>query len=262
MLLEELYTELLKKLDEREMFSIYARIGNLMERYKDTRDNALVEEFKNRFKHILIMKGLWEFEEKKDQLIMDFPSETIKDSYSRLNHFHDCMKRYQGKNRLRMKVEDIEHIENYFRQNYSPDTITRTDVDRVCKMLGKKSVKDNENSLLRRLNLKALDDISHLETDLLDDFKVFSKEYDILARNDLSRKKFLYSQFVLFHILRKRGHDYCPENFMMIRMDDRKRAHNEICRLIFKRPGREFKDEQVIHNITNGNIIAHNNHFL
>ena len=77
----------------------------------------------------------------------------------------------------------------------------------------------------------------------MDDFKVFSKEYDILARNDLSRKKFICSQFVLFHILRKRGHDCNPKNFMMMRMDNRKRAHNEICRLIFGRLGWEFKDE-------------------
>ena len=243
MLLEELYTKLLKKLDERERFSIYARLGNLIERSRETRDHALMEEFKNHFKHILIMKGLWEYEEKKYPLITDLPSEKIKNSYSRLNHFYDCMKRYQGKNRLRMKEEDIKHIEDYFRQNYSLETITRSDVEKVYKMLGKKSAKGNENALLRRLNPKALDDISHLETDLLDDFKVFSKEYDILVRNDLSRKKFICSQFVLFHILRKRGHDCRPKNFMMIRTNDRKRAHNEICRLIFERLGWEFKDK-------------------
>ena len=243
MVLEELYTELLKKLDERERFSIYARLGNLMERYRETRDHTLMEEFKNCFKRILIMKELWEYEEKEDHLITDFPSKTIKNSYSRLNHFYDCMKRYQGKNRLRMKKEDIKHIEDYFRQNYSLETITRLDVEEVCKMLGKNSAKGNENALLRQLNPKALDDISHLETDLLDDFEVFSKEYDILTRNDLSRKKFLYSQFVLFHVLRKRGHDYRPKNFTMIRTDDRKKAHSEICRLILERLGWEFKDE-------------------
>ena len=70
-------------------------------------------------------------------------------------------------------------------------------------MLGKKSAKGNENVLLRRLNPNALDDISQLD-DIIDDFKVFSNEYDILARNDLSRKKFICSQFVLFHILRQR----------------------------------------------------------
>ena len=110
-------------------------------------------------------------------------------------------------------------------------------------MLGKKSAKGNENALLRRLNPNALDDISHLENDIIDDFKVFSKEYDILVKNDLSRKKFMCSQFVLFHILRKRGHDCDSENFTIIRTEDRKRTHNEICRLIFERLGWKFEEE-------------------
>ena len=152
------------------------------------------------------------------------------------------MKSYQGKNKLRMKEEDIKHIRDYFGENYSLDTITRTEVESICKMLGKKSAKSNENALSRLLNPKVLDDISHLENDLLDDFNIFSKEYDLLARNDLTRKKFLYSQFVLFHILRRTGHDCHPENFTMIRTDDRKKAHNEICKLIFERLGWEFKD--------------------
>ena len=66
MLLEELYTELLKKLEERERFSIYARMGTLMERYRETRDETLIEKFKKRFKHILIVKGLWEDDKEED----------------------------------------------------------------------------------------------------------------------------------------------------------------------------------------------------
>ena len=36
-----------------------------MERYRETRDETLIEEFKQRFKHILIVKGLWEDDKKK-----------------------------------------------------------------------------------------------------------------------------------------------------------------------------------------------------
>ena len=42
-----------------------------------------------------------------------------------------------------MKEEDIEYIENYLRKNYYPESITRPDIERVCKMLGKKSAKGN-----------------------------------------------------------------------------------------------------------------------
>ena len=178
MLVEELYTELLKKLEERERFSIYVRMGTLMERYRETRDETLIEEFKKRFKHILIVKGLWEDDKEEgndDHSMTDSSSETInnsyknsynnsykngyKNSYSRLNHFKDCIRSYQGKNKFRMKEEDIKHIEDYFRENYSLDMITRPEIERVCKMLGKKFAKGNENALFRWLNPKVLDDI-------------------------------------------------------------------------------------------------------
>ena len=255
--LEELYIKLMKKMCERENCSIYARLGTLMERYKETRDQTLIEEFKKGLKKDLIIKGLWEEDYITSQdydielthsveylpngKIVKYTDKATKSGYSRLNHFHDCIKEYQGTNKLKMKEEDIEQIEDYFK-DHSPESITRREIEKVCKMLGRKSAKGNENALLRWLNPKVLDDISHLENDLLDDFNVFSKEYDLLARNDLTRKKFLYSQFVLFHMLRRRGHDCHPENFTMIRTDDRKKAHNEICRLIFKRLGWEFEE--------------------
>ena len=190
--LEELYTELLKKLDERERFSIYARLGTLMERYRETRDQTLLEEFKRRFKKDLIIKGLWEDEEdcKPSQdygnelshsvkylpngTISKYTDKATKNSYSSLKHFCDCIKEYQGTNKLKMKEEDIEQIEDYFK-DYSPESITRRDIEKVCKMLGKKSAKGNENTLLRRINPDALDDIAHLEDDIIDDFKAFSK---------------------------------------------------------------------------------------
>ena len=182
------------------------RLGTLMERYKEIRDQTLIEEFKKRFKKDLIIKGLWEEDYIASQdydnelshsveylpngKIVKYTDKATKSGYSRSKHFRDCMKEYQGINKLRMKEEDIKHIEDYFNKSYSPESITRREIEKVCKMLGKKSAKGNENALLRQLNPKVLDDISHLENDLLDDFNVFSKEYDLLARNDITRKKF------------------------------------------------------------------------
>ena len=181
--------------------------------WEDEEDCMPSHEYENELSHSV--------EYLSNGTIGKYTDKATKGSYSRLKHFCDCIKEYQGTNKLKMKEEDIKHMEDYFK-SYSPESITRREIEKVCKMLGKKSAKGNENALLRLLNPKVLDDISHLENDLLDDFNVFSKEYDLLARNDLKRKKFLYSQFVLFHILRRRGHDCRPENFTMIRTDDRK----------------------------------------
>ena len=41
---------------ERERFSYYARIGTLMEKYRETRDEALIKEFKYLFEKELKVK--------------------------------------------------------------------------------------------------------------------------------------------------------------------------------------------------------------
>ena len=253
MLPVELYVELLRRSCERERFSIYARLGTFMEKYRETRDESLMKEFVLLFKKELIIKGLWEYDDKHgiDDCFSVSPfrvpincknKNVIKDSYSRLEHFEDCIKVYQGKNKLKMSDEDIKQIEDYFEENYRENgIITRCEFEKVCKVLGKKSIKGNENALLMRINLSALDDISYLEDELIDDFKAFSKEYDVLAKGGLVRKRFLHSQFVLFHLLRRRGHACNPENFTMLKTESGKKTHNDICKLVFERLGWEFK---------------------
>ena len=109
-------------------------------------------------------------------------------------------------------------------------------MEKVCKVL-KKSIRGNENALLMRINPSALDDISHLEEDLISDLKAFSKEYDVLVRDGLVGKKFIYSQSVLLHLLRRRSHDYRMENLTMVKNKNTMKKHNDICRLIFERLG-------------------------
>ena len=43
MLLVDLYVELLRRSCERERFSIYARLGTFMEKYRETRDESLMK---------------------------------------------------------------------------------------------------------------------------------------------------------------------------------------------------------------------------
>ena len=64
MLLIELYIELLRRSCERERFSIYARLGTFMEKYRETRDESLMNEFILMFKKELIIKGVLEYDDK------------------------------------------------------------------------------------------------------------------------------------------------------------------------------------------------------
>ena len=82
-----------------------------------------------------------------------------------------------------MSDEDIKQIEDYFEENYRKnEVITRCELEKVCKVLGKKSIKGNENALLKRINPSALDDISDLEDEIIDDFKTFTKEFFFCER--------------------------------------------------------------------------------
>ena len=211
-----------------------------------------MNEFILMFKKELIINGVLEYDDKHgiDDCFSASPfrvtincknKNVIKDSYSRIEHFEDCIKVYQGKNKLKMNDEDIEQIEDYFEENYGENgIITRRQLEKVCKVLGKKSIKGNENALLMRINPSALDDISHLEEELIDDFKAFSREYDALARDGLVGKKFIYSKSVLAHLLRRRDHDYRMENLTMVKNKNTIEAHNDVCRLIFERLGWEI----------------------
>ena len=240
MLLADLYIQLMRRSCERERFSYYARMEDLMERYREMRDESLIEEFKLLFDKELKVKGLWDYDDYRECDEPTIDCSVQRETYSRLEHFEECIKAYQGRSRLRMNDKDVKEIEDYLEENYDDsELITRSDMIAVCKVLGK-NINGNENALLMRLNPRSLDDIEHLEEHLMNDFKAFSREYDSLVRDGLVGKKFVYLQSVLFHLLRRRGHRYRLENFTMVKNKDIMKKHNDICRLIFDRLGWDY----------------------
>ena len=156
-------------------------MGTLIEKYRETRDESLMKEFKSLFDKELKVKGLWDSYEECDEsfiksMIDGKDNNVKKETYLRLEHFEECIKAYQGKNELKMSYKDVEEIEDYFKENYDEnELITRGDLEKVCKALGKKPKRSNVNALLMRISPRSLDDISHLEEDLISDFEAFSK---------------------------------------------------------------------------------------
>ena len=66
MLLVELCIEFLRRSCERQRFSYYARMETLMEKYRETRDESLIEDFKSLFEKELKVKGLWDYDDDDD----------------------------------------------------------------------------------------------------------------------------------------------------------------------------------------------------
>ena len=236
MLLVELYIELMTRSCERERFSYYARMGTLMERYRETRDESLIKQFRSIFEKELKARGLWECDDSDDETLTR--PKIGNQTYSRFDHFEDCIRTYQGRNQLNVSVRDIKEIKDYFNENYDEDhIITRRDLERTCSVLDK-DVKTNEiNALLLSIDPRSVDDISHLEEDLMNDFRSFSREYDSLVREGMVSRKFMYMQSVLYHLLKRRGHSFRIENFMLIKNKQTLKKHGDICRLLFERLG-------------------------
>ena len=108
----------------------------------------MINEFRSLFRQQLIVKGLWEPD---DYIECDACGDSLSDSlpntssvrsrgvrqretYSRIEHFEDCIKVYQGKNRLSISDKRVKKLEDYLEENYDNVTdITRDDLVQVCK---------------------------------------------------------------------------------------------------------------------------------
>ena len=136
MLLVELYVELMRRSCERERFSYYARMGTLTEKYRESRGEFLMEKFKSIFEKELKINGLWSTQwSSRYTVVFDDDkhlarTNIINQTYSRINHFEDCIKIYQGRNQLNVSTRDIEEIKDYFKENYDEEhIITKSDLE-------------------------------------------------------------------------------------------------------------------------------------
>ena len=83
---------------------------------------------------------------------------------------------------------------------------------------------------------KKVDDISHLEAQLMEDFDKISNLYDKKFKftGKVDRKSFINTQYVLFQLLRRHKYPCKKEDFNMLKTLDRKSFHDEIVRELFE----------------------------
>jgi len=75
-----------------------------------------------------------------------------------------------------------------------------------------------------------IDDISYIEDDLINDFKLFMNAYYKLK---IKRKNFLNMQYILYQLLKRRGHPCDMQNFTLPKTEGCKLFHDEICQKVF-----------------------------
>lgn len=234
----DIYIKLIENLNEKDILIYFCRLEDIMERYRKNGENKeIIDEFNEKSKPFLISENLWKIEEydsENEELSIDsYISENFKTNYSRFNHFIESMKKYQGKNKINLNKNKIKELTDLIFL-FFPDKneITRSDIISIFKTYSI-NIKGFENALYYHITKKYIDDLSEIETKILEVFKKFSKEYDELKKNEKNRKKFLYSQYVLYHLLKKNNHIFELKNFTMIKTEERKNKHDKICKKIF-----------------------------
>ena len=150
-------------------------------------------------------------------------------AYSCTNYFIKAIQRYQGKQNC--TIPDVVY------ENLKDVEPTRENILRALKEFKLTRHYKNAHRIYHDLTGKFIDDIEHLERQLLSDYNDFIRVYHTLG---IDRKNFLNVQYVLYHLLRRHGHPCDARNFSLPRTDACKAFHNEIFTRVFHELGWEF----------------------
>jgi hypothetical protein len=164
--------------------------------------------------------------------------------YDRKIHFRDCIYQYQGKQNSTIQPQVYKELEKEFEMhhllfgdNQTPraerfKNITKNHILMFLKELGYSNHYENVHLIHYNITGVKPNDISHLEDKLLDDFDVLTDLYDKTFKN-INRKNFINTQYVLYQLLTRHKYPCNKEEFVILKTNDRKFFHDEVCRVLF-----------------------------
>jgi len=177
-----------------------------------------------------------------------------KYTYERRIHFRDCINQYQGKQNSTINEKVYQDLERELTNHelVNPDTtlnkeeryqkVTKEHILLFLKETGHTKHYEDVFLIFNKITGKRLDDITHLEQQLIDDFDILSALYDKKYKVDkkITRKSFINSQYVLFQLLKRHKHPCKIEDFNVLKTLDRKSFHDDICKDLFEELGWNF----------------------
>lgn len=170
---------------------------------------------------------------------------TKKYKYSRIIHFKDTIKQFQGKQNKYIDKKVFADLENEFKEHklFNPNGKT---IHEMYKNINKDHIRmflletkhnkhyEDINYLFHYYTGKPLLDISHLEEDLINDFNQILQAYDKLE--ETNKINFLNGQYILYQLLRRRKFECCEDDFTMLKTIDKKIEHDDyyeqICEIL------------------------------
>ena len=171
-------------------------------------------------------------------------------------HFKDCINQYQGKQNASIddKVyKDLEtqlELHGIITQQQQGENaikrfsnITKEHILMFLKETGHSKHYEDVVLIYHKLTGKKVDDISHIEDALMEDFDKISNVYDQKFKftGKIDRKSFINTQYVLFQLLRKHKYPCKLSDFNILKTLDRKSFHDDIVKEIFEHLNFNFK---------------------
>lgn len=173
---------------------------------------------------------------------------TTKYTYAEIIHFRDCINQYQAKQNKRIPDSIYSDLELQFKLNRllvdSSDIsvkygkITKTHILMFLKESGHSSFYKDTNFIYYKITHKTPPDISHIESQLYDDFKSLLEVYYEMPNKD--RSIFLNYQFIFYQLLKKYKIKLDDNDFILLKTIDCIDDHNDLCQRMFEKKGWTF----------------------
>lgn len=177
-------------------------------------------------------------------LDVDRTNVSTKYSYDRKFHFIDSMKQFQGKQKVTIPDNVYEDLKRELKIHYLVDealpnpyqNVTKQQILMFLKETRHNKHYENINLIYRTLTSNPVDDITHLEERLIEDFNKFAVTYDKYISNQNQKRNFNY-QYILYQLLKKYKYPCDPEDFNCLKTVDRQILHDEMTSKIFQKLG-------------------------
>lgn len=171
---------------------------------------------------------------------------TGKYTYDRRIHFRDCINQFQGKQNSTIKQEVYDvlinqlELHNLVRKGDLPkqikyEKVTKQHISLFLKETNFTKHYEDVNLIYHNITGQPLDDISHLEEVLMEDFDKLSTLYneEYIKTRKIERKNFINTQYVLYQLLKRHKYPCSKNDFTFLKTIERKGFHDDICSNLF-----------------------------
>jgi hypothetical protein len=158
-----------------------------------------------------------------------------KYKYTRMIHFHNCVRQYQGKQKAKIQPQVCRDVEEQLALNGIRKNVTPQHIRSALQETGWISHYENCILIWSLITKKSCPDISDLEEKIYQDFELVEREYNkIIDGPEEERSSFMSYPYVLFQLLRRHGHK-CNREFFNMLKEDRIIWLDEIMEKIYER---------------------------